>query len=590
MSTTLKDDDAHILGCTTMLLSFRGPSLFQEKALTKRRAPANKKWHPKVRSGCARCKIRRVKCDEETPECLRCRKAGFKCGYDVLKAKIFSIDDGLQFDKPGDKRFYDFFINEGSSLLTTFQPASIPFWLKMAPQLSRVCPAVQHGMTALGAIQAPLHYGTPGVIVETRRPEMSSTALSYLIKSMGYLAQADPNSISPEVSLTCCLCFMAMAIWTEKVSAPVIHIDAGLRMLRDYKKSVKKDPLRRSAPIEDSFVRPFNRLVINALSFSDGYPTSISGIPANHALDMDLDSVDYLLNFPDAFDSINTILKCIFRINEGHRTEGIKTKIDSALSQFPKSLEELHKRDIKTSIERGHPENANVDDLLHLKIHHRTAHIMFHARKAENETDFDLFQEDFAYILDQSQEYLFRAQEQGAGHAGNLRTLLGVIPPLFFTATKCRDSATRHLALELLHASLQTERGWTSCMATSLARFVIETEEDGLGLVPAELVPLERRIYLDQVDHSSADSLTYLQYRHYVYDELTPNRRASLPFRRHLFVETDGVTNPMSKKALHACGYTGVVLFTPRISCHCASPFEGSPRAVSDGPIDYLKG
>jgi hypothetical protein len=31
---------------------------------------------PKVRTGCITCKVRRVKCDEMRPECLRCVKFG----------------------------------------------------------------------------------------------------------------------------------------------------------------------------------------------------------------------------------------------------------------------------------------------------------------------------------------------------------------------------------------------------------------------------------------------------------------------------------------------------------------------------------
>ncbi|KAK1702419.1 uncharacterized protein BDZ83DRAFT_686667, partial [Colletotrichum acutatum] len=36
----------------------------------------------KSRSGCVRCKRRRIKCDEAVPSCLRCVKSGVDCpGY-----------------------------------------------------------------------------------------------------------------------------------------------------------------------------------------------------------------------------------------------------------------------------------------------------------------------------------------------------------------------------------------------------------------------------------------------------------------------------------------------------------------------------
>ncbi|KAJ5208137.1 hypothetical protein N7449_002516 [Penicillium cf. viridicatum] len=41
-----------------------------------------RKWAPKLKSGCMTCKIRRVKCDEEKPQCRRCISTGRKCdGY-----------------------------------------------------------------------------------------------------------------------------------------------------------------------------------------------------------------------------------------------------------------------------------------------------------------------------------------------------------------------------------------------------------------------------------------------------------------------------------------------------------------------------
>lgn len=45
-----------------------------------------RKSHPKTRTGCLTCKIRRKKCGEEKPACLRCTSTGRKCdGYPALK-------------------------------------------------------------------------------------------------------------------------------------------------------------------------------------------------------------------------------------------------------------------------------------------------------------------------------------------------------------------------------------------------------------------------------------------------------------------------------------------------------------------------
>lgn len=47
---------------------------------------------PKTRSGCKTCKIRRVKCDEAKPTCIRCSKFGVKCdGYEIPTAAPTSL-------------------------------------------------------------------------------------------------------------------------------------------------------------------------------------------------------------------------------------------------------------------------------------------------------------------------------------------------------------------------------------------------------------------------------------------------------------------------------------------------------------------
>ena len=547
----------------------------------------NRRWHPKVRSGCVRCKIRRVKCDELRPECIRCQKGGYKCGYDVPKTRVFTLEGPLRFDQPGDKRFYDFFVNEGSSLIVTFQPSSLAFWMELAPQLSQVHASVQFGLTALGAIQAPLHFAKApkGALARPPKPELSPTVLNYLSKSMRLLAHANAQSVDTEVALACCLCYLAIAIWVERSGAPVLHIDAGLSILRDYQERVSADPLLRSSAVDDGLIPFFHSLVVNACALSDNYPTAKSGILANHALDLGLDRANYLLNFTDAFESLDVIIKCILRINMGSTAPRIREKVNNALAAYLDAFEDLHRRDVKTAIEHQRPQTANLDDLLHLQIHHRMAYIMFDGYERGDEMDFDSFLEDFEFIVEQSQIHIERTLAQHAGDPGHLRTSLGTIPPLFFVATKCRDRALRRTALELMHRSTHVERAWTSCIATTLANFVIEVEEGVIGTANEDSIPLSSRVILESVEHASMDSLSHLRYRFCTDDSLSPSRKASMRFRSHPSVEQDGETFPMASKVLRACGYSGVTLFTPRLQCHCATPLFEAPEPIVASPF-----
>jgi hypothetical protein len=70
------------------------PNTVQSTSNSREVPPKHRKktFHNKSRGGCKNCKVRRVKCDETRPTCIRCANGGRVCeGYDVPKAWIFSL-------------------------------------------------------------------------------------------------------------------------------------------------------------------------------------------------------------------------------------------------------------------------------------------------------------------------------------------------------------------------------------------------------------------------------------------------------------------------------------------------------------------
>jgi Fungal Zn(2)-Cys(6) binuclear cluster domain len=153
-----------------------------------------RRWHSKVRTGCEQCKQRRIKCDEHHPACLHCERAGKTCEYAALKFKIFELSTGPGFDSSLEKQSYAYFAAEGARLVSTYQHSVGPFWQKIALQIGHEYHAVRHGITAMGAIQEPLHYSNPGQIVTSRQPEMNSLSLQNMAKSMHMASLASPET------------------------------------------------------------------------------------------------------------------------------------------------------------------------------------------------------------------------------------------------------------------------------------------------------------------------------------------------------------------------------------------------------------
>lgn len=102
---------------------------------------------------------------------------------------------------------------------------------------------------------------------------------------------------------------------------------------------------------------------------------------------------------------------------------------------------------------------------------------------------------------------------QSASRAGKLSTRqikpsfsadMGIVPPLFVVATKCREPWTRRQAIQLLRSSARREGMWDSELAANIGEWIMQVEEhddqDSPGTVPTRPIPEERRIMVKTVD------------------------------------------------------------------------------------------
>lgn len=113
-----------------------------------------------------------------------------------------------------------------------------------------------------------------------------------------------------------------------------------------------------------------------------------------------------------------------------------------------------------------------------LLIHHRTAEILLQTALCPNQLCYDEYDDPFRSIVTMSRSVL-------RGHLANadgpLFSLgLGIIQPLFFTATRCRERSIRAEAIELLSEAKGTEGVWNGAAMAKIALTVKELEESGL--------------------------------------------------------------------------------------------------------------
>ncbi|KAK4191986.1 transcriptional regulatory protein moc3 [Podospora australis] len=274
---------------------------------------------PKVRTGCITCKIRRVKCGEEKPACLRCTSTGRTCdGYDkgavtryrtpnpnhtaelakveFVKAcqwsealrsmRTIAADiDGTEAEKRFFARFRTATVEVDS--LATHMCNFTAFWNRVAPSTSYQDEAVKHAVVALGGAYMLFQYPDQQVIDGFTRDSLELFVIQQYNKSIEKL-QRHVGSSSQEsirITLLCCLTFISLETLRTNHSVAVTHLINGLRILNSLPPPVFEclsdpnifvwPPTSTSLDMPD-IIQIFARLEVSTCFFTTGLQPVIS--------------------------------------------------------------------------------------------------------------------------------------------------------------------------------------------------------------------------------------------------------------------------------------------------------------------------
>ncbi|KAK0666086.1 hypothetical protein QBC41DRAFT_398947, partial [Cercophora samala] len=248
---------------------------------------------PKVRTGCITWyvertlknddgtrrgfdRIRRVKCGEEKPACLRCTSTGRTCdGYDkgsssayaryrsspadptrtaelakVEFVKACQWSEALRSmrriapaDIDGTDTEKRFFARFRSSSSTWFDPSTpqylshyTVFWNKVISPSTNCCQdeAVKHAVVALGAAHTLVQFPNQKVLDGFTRDALEVFVIQQYNKSIAklqrHVGSTGPDSV--KITLICCLAFIFLETVRSNHSVAVTHLVNGLRILQ----------------------------------------------------------------------------------------------------------------------------------------------------------------------------------------------------------------------------------------------------------------------------------------------------------------------------------------------------------------------
>ncbi|CAG8971976.1 hypothetical protein HYALB_00003314 [Hymenoscyphus albidus] len=205
-------------------------------------------YKPKTSTGCQTCRIRRVKCDEKHPACIRCESTGRTCdGYTpaLQKAQISqqanivvntSISTNIHAS-PQAHRSFAFFVHRTRHQLAGFSGAE--FWERLVLQAAHHEPAIRHGVVAIGSLHELFEHNAP--IPQVNRIFALEQYNAAINKLLIPITRKEGRGV--DVCLIACILFTCVENMQGHHLSALSHIQSGAKLLGQLSLIVRMDLL-----------------------------------------------------------------------------------------------------------------------------------------------------------------------------------------------------------------------------------------------------------------------------------------------------------------------------------------------------------
>lgn len=487
-----------------------------------------RRYAPKVRSGCVTCKIRRVKCDgmilhffkvvglrfflvdesdrflESKPLCDRCTSTGRKCdGYATVPKTTTEqvnwqepLTAALSSRNPSnalERRTFEFFRFQTTPCISGYFADSL--WDKTVLQVCQSEPTVRHAINALSGLHEER------VLRQTfidSRDDSSLVRTSFPIKeyakALNGLQKLLNSTEAPlnVILITCLLCIHFEAL-RENFVPTLIHVENAIRLLH----VTGKDNTKK---VDQSLIRAFMRIDLQA-SLYIGVRTP--SLPF-YTSDTDTDLPSSFKSLTHARDYLNTWTCRLYHFCRGQADHYMYHEPGNVPLELYAQAQDLESR-FQSIDHLVWLFMQNPSTRLSFREHHGLGFLRCLAKLNRVIAATALYAEASSYdrFLDTFEEVLAICRavldsENAERRLFSVSLDEGLLNPLNFVACNCRDSRTRRSALTLLKTMPAREGVWHVEVMTRSAEAAIEYEE-ALCTMPnprCEDVPEWRRVHM----------------------------------------------------------------------------------------------
>ncbi|KAM0446169.1 hypothetical protein ACHAQK_001085 [Fusarium lateritium] len=443
--------------------------------------PSGRKGSKKVRTGCITCKIRKVKCDEAKPYCLRCIKTGRQCdGYRPSpnsSPEPMSLSPVPGFESPHEARAFDHYRLRTAKVLSGAIDSS--FWGGVVLKMSTTEPAVRHAMLAISSLHEAVESRYRSVHeIDTR---FAFREYSNAITSLRNWGERNEPSVVP---LLVCVLFICIEFLIDRDMAAQMHICQGRHILSTLGDG--RSPAMEM--IKHSLVPIYTRLSLSSFLFGSRpapIPTHLRGwveVPVVFTTIEDARYALYLV-LDEALQFSANARAVIFNPNaDPQGIRNLQNEQQRLLSQLSRWYAAF------TVLTSMSAQSSSLENLLNvLRIYHQSTFIWVSASLDTYETMFDHYTANFANIISLASSVIGSVPANAKLEPFSFET--EIIPPVYWTAVKCRHPLLRRAALKLLTRDQMRNRRenlWHARETAVIAARSIEIEEADLD-VPLDL-------------------------------------------------------------------------------------------------------
>ncbi|KAL8774450.1 MAG: hypothetical protein Q9209_000823 [Squamulea sp. 1 TL-2023] len=479
-------------------------------------------------------RVRHVKCDEEKPECHKCKSTGRKCdGYVYKKAVFPPLPLPPKADKAMVKtarsnltplptslggwtgtleefRGFEYFRVQTSQDLAYSLNASLQ---ELVLQNSHRHQAIKHAAIALGSLGETIRINSSSTSLDTLPPAFMKhefarsqyhIAIQILQKN---LQRAEKDTV--EIALISCFLFAVFEFLQGNDQSSMSHLRSGLAILRTQyfphvdRKAVVQDITKQLSPMQAEIARIFHILDTQATmwlglrTFQDKTYVPLDGGRAST-----YNTPEYFDSLDDACRDLINLITRVYnfrRYASQHDFAPSTTHIPASIYDDKNALLDeldIHRRRLSRFLARQIDAQTPEDPhrVIILRINRKVTTMMLATYLEPHEERFyarcmSHFWQIISlatFILRQTPEMPRRVVQ--TVHRNNkaenmpygrymFSFFAGLIQPLYFTAIKCREKVTAQKAVDLLELEPWREGAWDSTAMAKIARRKMEELE-----------------------------------------------------------------------------------------------------------------